>query len=297
MQRRRSMDNAGEVRMLPNFLIIGARKAGTTSLWNYVRAHPQVFMSKQKELKFFVLKRNWSQGLAWYEQQFEGAEDAVAVGECSPGYTSHPHAQGIPERISEILPDVRLIYVVRHPVERMRSHYLMNVWHLWESESSIDRALLTNPRYLDESRYAMQIEQYLPYFSAERLLVIKSEDLRDARSTTLRRVYAFLGVETSWVPENLVAEFNTTRSKEIRIVRPTAKLASRMFKALPGRRTILSLAPTSVVNVKRRVSTRGVDGAVQISDDVRFELEGRLRPEVQRLRAYIGQGFDGWGIG
>ena len=73
--------------MLPNFLVIGAAKAGTTSLYHYLRGHPQVFMSERKELNFFVENDGWVKGTSWYERQFEGAGDAVAVGEATPNNT------------------------------------------------------------------------------------------------------------------------------------------------------------------------------------------------------------------
>ena len=76
---------AGEPR-LPNFLVIGAMKAGTTSLFHYLRDHPQVFLPEEKELYFFTEEDNWHRGLEWYRSRFRGAGDAKAVGEASVGY-------------------------------------------------------------------------------------------------------------------------------------------------------------------------------------------------------------------
>lgn len=121
--------------MLPNFLIIGARKAGTTSMYYYLQAHPQVYMSPEKELKFFVPEKNWTRGVAWYEQYFDEAGDAIAIGEASPSYTRYPRSRGIPALIAEVLPKARLIYLVRHPVDRMVSHYLANLRNLWAGRS------------------------------------------------------------------------------------------------------------------------------------------------------------------
>lgn len=174
--------------MLPNFLIIGAAKAGTTSLYNYLRVHPQVFMSNPKELKFFVQEMNWSRGLQWYERHFDPAGDVVAIGEASTHYTAYPYFGGVPERIAEVLPDVRLIYLVRQPIDRMVSFFLMRIRAGKERERSMEKALLANPRYIDGSRYAMQIEQYLKYFPREHLVILKSEDLRNARGPTMDRV-------------------------------------------------------------------------------------------------------------
>jgi hypothetical protein len=288
--------------MLPNFLIIGAAKAGTTSLYHYLSVHPQVFMAHPKELKFFVEEMNWSRGLPWYERQFDRAGSAIAIGEASTHYTAYPYFRGVPERIAEVMPEVRLIYLVRHPVDRMISFYLMRIRAGKERQRSMEKALLTNPRYVDGSRYAMQIEQYLTYFPPERLLVIKSEDLRDARLPTMDRVLQFLEVGHIWVPPNIDAEYNAARSKGARAVRPAARAIVEGLRRMPGSKAIGSVASPRLKkrigrSVKHRLVTTRLNPSAVISDTARHELEERLRPDVQRLRGYIGDDFDGWGIG
>jgi Sulfotransferase family len=181
--------------MLPNFLLIGAMKAGTTSLYRYLREHPQVFMPPEKELHFFAAPERWSRGRDWYEARFAAAADgAVAVGEASPTYAMYPEFAAVPERVAALLPDARLLYTVRHPIERMRSHYLHQV-RRGREHAPIERALVADPRYLDTSRYALQLERYLDRFPAERLLVITAEELRDDRLATVGRVLEFLGAD------------------------------------------------------------------------------------------------------
>src|SRR5918999_1701883 len=232
--------------MLPNFLIIGASKAGTTSLWAYLREHPQVFMCEPKELHFFVADMNWTRGLRWYERHFEGAGKAIAVGEACGAYARYPLRPGVPARIAEVLPETRLIYLVRHPIKRMISNYILNVRLAVEREASIDRALLSDPQYLDASRYAMQIEQYLPYFDREQLLIIQSEELSEARGPTLQLIFEFLKVDGGWVPDNLDQEYNITRSKMNWAVRPTARAISRSLRRLPGYPALASAMPASL---------------------------------------------------
>lgn len=108
---------------LPNFLIIGAMKAGT-SLYHYVRAHPQVFVPAIKEIDFFVAAANRARGIDGYGRQCTGAgPDVVAVGEVPTNYTKYPSVGGVPERLVDHLPGVRLLHVVCDPIERIRSHY------------------------------------------------------------------------------------------------------------------------------------------------------------------------------
>ena len=103
--------------MLPNLIVIGAPKGGTTSLHHYLGAHPDVFMSRRKELGLFD-REDWRDRVEWYERQFPDRPRGYA-GESSPAYSMHPTVAGVPERIHELLPDARLIYLVRDPVERL----------------------------------------------------------------------------------------------------------------------------------------------------------------------------------
>jgi hypothetical protein len=282
--------------MLPNFLVIGARKAGTTSVYHYLRAHPQIFMSTTKELRYFIPEKNWSRGIGWYEHHFDHANDARAIGEASPGYTRYPRSEGIPALIAQVLPDVRLIYLVRQPVERMISHYLDNLRRLWESELSPEKALLSDRRYIDESRYSMQIEQYLRHFAREQLLIVKTEDL--SAPETIEGVFRFLGVDV-FVPANLNERHGSTteRQRQQRAVRPTASFLSKNFRRVPGYKRLLRRTPQSLKRVKQRIVAREMESTIRIAPEVIRELETRLRPDVECLHEFMGRDFDGWGIG
>src|SRR5207244_732601 len=109
--------------VLPNFLMIGSMKAGTTSLYEYLRTHPQVFMSERKELDYFTTGIDRGLDRDWYEGCFERADGARAVGEASTGYTKFPTHRDVAARVAALLPDVRLIYMIRNPIERMRSQW------------------------------------------------------------------------------------------------------------------------------------------------------------------------------
>jgi hypothetical protein len=277
---------------LPTFLVIGAMKAGTTSLHEYLSEHPQIFMSRTKEPDFFAEELNWGRGLSWYEQQFAHAENPViAVGESSTAYSKHPELSGVPARIAKLLPDVRLIYLVRHPIERIRSHYQHHFIEEWE-DAPIERALHKKPFYVDVSRYALQIEQYLEYFDRDRLLILDSRRLRDDRDPTLRRIYGFLGVDDGFVAPSLQKEYNRTGEREE--YRPAVRTIRRAKRV----RRFLSLAPGPVKRVGRQLLTHRADpGGTAIPEDLRQRLEDLLREDVRRLRTYMGDDFDGWGIG
>ncbi|MGH2595273.1 MAG: sulfotransferase family protein [Actinomycetota bacterium] len=274
---------------LPNFLIIGAMKGGTTSLYQYLADHPEVFMASPKELHFF--NHRGGEDLAWYEEHFANGGTAIALGEASASYTTYPEASGVPSRIAQVIPEVRLIYLVRNPIERMRSHYVQRLSG-GDETATIDRALLSEPVYLESSRYAQQVERYLDHFTRDQMLILKSEDLRDDRRATMRTVFAFLGVDSSyWEPSVMEREFYRTSEK--RIPRPMV----RAIRRVPWGRRLIHRAPTSVRKMSGRlVSETPREGQAVVSMETRAKVEELLRDDVRHLRQYMRAGFDGWGI-
>jgi Sulfotransferase family len=271
--------------MEPNFIVIGAMKSGTTSLHAYLRDHPQVFMPEKKELHFFVEEWNWKRGWEWYRSLFAAAgPQALAVGEASPTYTKYPDFPGVPEKIVRLLPDVRLIYIIRQPIDRMCSHFL----HLSGGGAErlpIDRALLENPLYLNVSRYAMQLGRYLEHFPFEQILVVKTEELKSNRQAAMERIFGFLGVDSAWSSPVLRKELNTS--------------AFAWAQRVPGYRTISRVTPEPAKMFVRRtrLATQRLDPkSGSPSSEVRARLEDLLREDMQRLRTLLGPGFDGWGL-
>ncbi len=277
--------------MLPNFVIIGAQKAATTSLWRHLGEHPDVFVSPIKETNFFVKEMNWSRGLDWYESLFAAGESrsGLAVGEASPNYTLHPGLPGVPGRMASVIPDAKLIYLLRHPVERMISGYLQALAQGAET-LPIERALLERPHYADISRYSMQLDEYLRFFERERVLVLLSEDLEAAPVATLSRALEFIGVESEWRPPSLNVRHHPSAGKRV----------PRSWWRRLGGMVIRGQVPTFPAPLWLRRSPlasrplRAADSA--ISEEVRKQLEELLRPDVASLRKHLGPSFDGWGL-
>ena len=282
--------HTGGCRMLPNLLLIGAMKAGTDSLWEYLRAHPQVFMSVPKEIDFFVKELNWPRGIRWYETHFAEAHAAKVIGEASTSYSKWPVHDGVPERLSSVIPDVRLVYLIRHPIDRIESQYLHQRL-LGLERRSIGEAVLSDPCYLSFSRYNLQLRQYLNYFDRSQLLVLKSEDLRHERQTTMVRLAEFLNIDNSWPDAVLGQEFHTTTQK--RVLRNVFTVAHR----LPGYDVMTRRVPASIKEKTGRMRTRGIDPSRFIlADDLRRRLEESLYADLDELRRLLGPTFDCWGI-
>ncbi|NES75052.1 MULTISPECIES: sulfotransferase [Okeania] len=213
---------------LPNFILLGAAKSGTSSLWNYLKQHPQVFMSNPKEPNFFVfegaklppysgpespevlLKRLYQNTITdWesYQTLFDKVSNEMAIGEASVRYLYFPKA---PENIKKYIPDVKMIVMLRHPVDRLYSHYVMNIRHLLEPlslEEALEREAerISNNwgwdwHYTKVGMYSQQIKRYLNYFEPEQLKILFYDDFRQNPLEVIKEVYQYLGVDDSFVP-------------------------------------------------------------------------------------------------
>lgn len=195
---------------LPNFLIIGSAKAGTTSLYEYLRHHPQIFLSPVKEPQFFCHESLYSKGLNHYANTyFKGSAGFPARGEATPHYL---YFERVARRISRDLPrdHQRFIVIMRDPVRRAHSLY-WNMVHEGLEDLSFEEAILSEAsrgqpsesegscsllyQYISSSRYAEQIRRYLKYFDKEQFLFLFIEDLMANPDSTLAEIYRFLGVE------------------------------------------------------------------------------------------------------
>jgi hypothetical protein len=215
-------------RPLPDFLVIGAQKCGTTALYAYLRWHPGITGPAWKEVSYF--DRHYGRGEAWYRGQFPsrpwlwltGARSGrrPLVGEASPSYVLHPHA---PERVRALVPEARLVVLLRDPVDRALSHYNHEV-ALGREPLSFEQALDREPErlrgelerlgdtstfshawwdhtYLARGRYAEQLERWLAVFPREQLLVLASERMRQEPAATYAQVLGHLGAAPFALPE------------------------------------------------------------------------------------------------
>lgn len=223
--------------MLPNFLIIGAAKSGTTSLYNYLRQHPQIYMSYIKEPNFFAYppNNNWNsintpdihwlkenpklgiRNLVHYEALFEKIRDEVAFGEASVIYL---HSYYAPIRIYHHIPKVKLIAILRHPADRAYSNYLHNVRDGKHKSSDFAEALAkeANPILFGKTRqlvyqyqgfYYQHLQRYFQQFSKEQIRVYLYEDLQKNIQQLLKSIFEFIEVEASFIPDTSIRHQST----------------------------------------------------------------------------------------
>jgi hypothetical protein len=241
-------------RPLPDFLVIGAQKAGTTALYAYLRWHPEVTGPAWKEVSFF--DRHWWRGEAWYRGQFPLRAGERLVGEASPSYLFHPLA---PQRVRSLAPQARLVALVRDPVDRAYSHYqhevalgreLLSFEDALAAEEERTRGeverLVADPRafsdawwdhtYAARGRYAEQLERWLAAFPREQLLVVSSEELGERPAETYASILAFLGA----APHTL-AEYPRVFERDYAPMQPETRAALAASFAEPNRRLELLL--------------------------------------------------------
>ncbi len=218
-----SPPEGGPPSRLPTFLVIGAARSGTTALYLYLRQHPNVFMCRDKETNFFAFEgealdfrgpgaefvNNSVVTLNAYRRLFADAPESAAIGEASPLYLYSPHAA---ERIHARLPAVRLIAILRNPIEQAYSHYLYArkeaIEPLADFMAALDaqedrRRARWQPlfQYVDFARYNVQLRRYLAHFRRDRLKLFLYEDFAADPARVTQEIFRFIGVDDSFVPD------------------------------------------------------------------------------------------------
>ena len=275
---------------LPNYLVIGAQKSATSSVCDLLSGHPEVFMTAPKEPYFFSHDEYWSRGLGWYESLFEGAEGCLAIGDGSTTYSQCELYPNAVERIAQHLPGVKLIYIVRNPLERIQSH-----WMHYRSKGDRETkpfhiAVRERPEYIDNSRYCKQIDQHRVHHSDDRILTLFFEHFKQDPNAVMRRAFAFLGVDPSYVPEDAGKPRHV--SAKGRVDTPLL----RPLRHLPGFDLVRDSMPAGLREGLRRVMKKPIEGRPEWDDESRRYVIERLADDNRAFLKRYGKPEDYWGI-
>ena len=251
---------------LPTFITIGAMKSGTSSLRRYLGAHPDVFTSRRKEPNFFNRHEPRGRPLEDYQELFAGGEEAAARGESSVNYTKRHMWPRAAERIARTLPDVRLVVVLRDPIDRIRSHYRHSV-AAGRATRPIDEDLERTDNYVLTSCYAWQLEAYLEHVDRARLHLVTAERLRAEPDTVVAEICEHVGVDPSAAPP-VAGEHHRSEDKEMPQLRERGPLGVR----------------------------RDVDISGEMSERRVAWLRRRLMPEVRAIGRLLGDETDLWSL-
>jgi len=194
-------------RKLPDFVIIGAQKSGTSSMYYYLSQHPDVSLSFEKEIHYYNYYIDHGKSLGWYKSFFPLKSSPKITGEASPNYL---YAKLAAQKLKLDVPEVKLIVLLRNPIDRAYSEYNMHVRqsgkaHFPTFEEAIaneDYTMEVSRVYLSRGIYTYFIKQWLEYFDRDRFLFVKSEDLFQKPRETLATVYEFLCLDQVY-PDNL----------------------------------------------------------------------------------------------
>lgn len=183
---------------LPDVVIIGAMKSATTSLYRWLDEQPEVFMAHPKETNFFTDR--WDGGPGWYAERFAEASPSQLLGEASVIYTNPERAPIAADRMAATLPSARIIYVIRHPVQRIRSHYRHEVQRHRESRSLLEALREPGNSYTGHSSYGTCLQPYIDRFPREQILVLRFEDLVGPSAPAWSATLRFLSLAARPVP-------------------------------------------------------------------------------------------------
>lgn len=283
---------------LPNFIVIGVAKAGTTSLYRYLDQHPQIYMCPDKGTNFFGYEdaRSW----VWtdegeppllrhfhvhtfeaYEAAFAGVRDEIAVGEVSPQYFRCPTAA---RRIRETIPHARLIASLRNPVDRAFSGYLMRT-RRGEAVRGAHDDLTREASHVKEGFYYPRLKRFFDAFPREQLKVLLFDDL--ARNTTdvLSDLFAFLDVDPTFVPE-------TPRYNRANI--PRSRRLNRVLYHPAAVRTAKALLPVGAHDLARRARRHNLKAPPTLPPDLRARLQDVYREDILRLETLLDLDLSPW---
>jgi Sulfotransferase family len=288
-------------RRRPNLFIIGAMKAGTTSLHECLSQHPDVFMTSFKEPQYFAPHRKrhhgqWGQGgnlpepgADWYLRLFEKAGEARYAGESSTGYTKDPWVTGCADRIHEFNPEAKLIYIMRDPAGRTISHYWYRVMGREESRTPLE-AIKQDEVYTAFSDCARQLRPYIERFGRSAVHVLTLEELAAQPAHTLDRLCEWLAIEP--LGARMSFDSRNVGPSELRRVRPS--MAFLRYWELHWRWQGFMRRHPGVASMVRRATTQPVIRDRSAERAVREYLRPIQQPQVRALSNLVGRDFPEW---
>ena len=293
--------------MMPNFIVIGAAKAGTTSLHHILAQHPDVYMCPVKGPRFFefdggppdyrgpyddFVTSSSVYDLSAYETLFAGVTHEHAIGEVSPSYLAF---EGVPDRIRRHVPDARLIAILRNPADRAYSHYMMKFRDGVETVS-FEEALRLEPqrirdhwrvgRYFQQGLYYEQLRRYYDRFPTEQIRVYLYEDFRNDALSVVQDMFRFLGVDATFVPD-ISQQHNVSGA----VRNPFLRTLWNRSRGL--RRRIRWLLPASVRDRAYRHLTRDLV-KVPLSAELRAQLLQRYERDMENLERLLQRDLSIW---
>ncbi len=284
---------------LPNFMIIGVAKAGTTSLYRYLDQHPQVFICSEKGTNFFgyedarawkwadegaapALRHFQAKSFEEYEALFAGVSDEIAIGEVSPQYFRCPTAA---QRIRECIPEVKLVASLRNPADRAFSGFMMRT-RRGETVKSIYEELTSESSHVKEGFYYKRLERYFDIFPRYQIKICLFEEFKKDPAKLIADLYEFLGVDTTFVPDTAV-RYNPGAV-------PKVRLLNRLFYSPTLVRISQSVFPSSLQRMLKQIRQLNLRTIPKFPPDLRADLLNLYREDILRLQELLDRDLSIW---
>lgn len=273
-----------------NLFLVGGMKCGSTTLHDYLAEHPEIFMSLDKEPGFFVPEIWEDRQDSEYFDLFASADMEQFIGESSTFYSKIPTFKGVPERIHSYNDKAKILYIVRNPFERIVSHYFHHRRNLMlhAEKRPIMKAVQQDERYIAYTDYPKQIKPYIDLFGEQNVKVVKFESLLEDHNNTLAEIFAWLGVDSTFVPEG--NKKSNAKPKQAEVVRGAGimnkiryskfwgkispwfpAVIKRTGNALAAQQNELELTSHEVEQLKRYLSPVSVDIASRLENMVNID--------------------------
>ena len=292
---------------MPNFLVIGANKAGTTSLHNYLNQHPEIYMSPVKEPMFFSLEgkridrskpflKNAINNLEDYQALFKEVSKQKAIGESSTSYLSAGQA---PERIKKYIPNVKLIAIIRHPAERAYSNYIMHLGLGMETIPDFGKAIkkakqIGSDNYLKVWRYTRlgfyyeQLKRYFEIFDRNQIKIYLYEDWNNNPDKVIKDIFKFLEVDEAFIPDMSV-KYHISNTYRKQFLRKSLDKTPNVVKNLIKQVTPPALRSRLVKQVERKNPVKP-----HLDPEVRKFLIDNYREDILQLQNLINMDLSIW---
>ncbi|WP_299413474.1 sulfotransferase [Acaryochloris sp. IP29b_bin.148] len=294
---------------MPNFLIIGAPKAGTTSLYHYLDEHPQIYMSRHKEPRFFAFEGESNfrghevhrykivTDLDAYQKLFTKVTNETAIGEASTWYLGSKKA---PEKIKHYAPNIKLIAILRNPIERAHSHY----WHLYRKnleplntfkkaieaeERRMDCGWLPDWYYTTEGFYYRHLSRYMDLFSGDQIKVYLYEDFCSNPHYILKDIFQFLEVSDDFLPD-IGRKYNVTNVKKSKIIDQLINRPSKSKQVLGS-----FINPKIKEQIRSMLTSYNVGSRPQkIPEESKEKLFQTFKDDILQLQSLLNKDLSSW---
>lgn len=273
----------------PTALVVGAAKAATSWLYKCLDEHPDTFVPRVKEIDFF--SKHYYRGFDWYSSHFDNHSEERAAIDISPTYMIDP---GVPARVQSCIPETKLIFCLRNPIERAYSHYCMHLRGGFVSDN-INTEISTSKRYLREGLYYKHISRYLRYFNRSDMLFLVFDDLEYNPKSYLKKMYRFLDVDKSFEPTWINERYH------IRKTRPKYQTVQSVFRAITQWVQNKNIFRTDIVEFARRTGLSKLINEINRGEEYpmlmkekRKEMIDFFQNDVENLSDFLGRDLSRW---